>query len=177
MRHSSLLATPDERVNGSSTERRRTIALYINDNGDVGNRHILFLILEIQVYHLHQDIHRRLQLVGSLGLVLYRRADDDVSSHLTGYVGRIVVLHATIHQHFVAHPDRREDTRYSHTGAHSPTEDTAMENVFGIVGNIGRHTSELDGKGIEVDGVVVRIGQTLQQLTDSDTREKTTLRS
>ena len=52
-----------------------------------------------------------------------------------------------------------------------------MENVFGVVGNIGRHTSELDGKGIEVDGVVVRKGQTLQQLTDSDAREKTALRS
>ena len=81
----------------------------------VGDGEILvILVFAVDINNLAEDAHGSTQILGILRRTLNGDADDDVGPHLTGDVGRIVVAQATVNQHLIANPDRRESCRNGH---------------------------------------------------------------
>ena len=151
----------------------RAIASSVDADGNVGDGEvILIFVLTVDVDNLRDDSACGTDVVGRFLLALHGDTDDIVSAHLTGNVGREIVAEATVDEHHVAHPDRRECSRDGHTGTHSYAEHTAMEVVLGVVNDIGSHTGKRDGKGVEVDGVIIRCRERIEERIDILTDDK-----
>ena len=124
----------------------------------VGNGEVLVeLVLTVHVDNLAEDAHRASQLICVLGCSLYGYTDNNLSTHLTGNVGRIVVFQTTIDQHFVADSHGCEGGRNGHRGTHGLRQPAAVEIDLAVVDDVCSHT----GKGNrKVAGEVNRIGVT-----------------
>ena len=173
MAHGLFLAAADEGVNGCMGKGSGAVASSVDADRDVGDGEVfLIFVLTVNVDNLRDDSACGTDVVGRLLLALHGDTDDIVSAHLTGNVGREIVAEATVDEHHVAHPDRRECSRDGHTGTHSYAEHTAMEVVLGVVNDIGGHTGKRDGKGVEVDGVVVGCRERIEERIDILTDDK-----
>ncbi len=78
-------------------ETGRAIALRVHLQVEVGDGQVLFVfVLTVHIHNLTDDAHRTANVVGGLGRSLHGDADDDVGAHLSGNVGRIVVLQTSV---------------------------------------------------------------------------------
>ena len=141
----------------------------------VGDGKVLVeFVLTVHVHDLADDTHCATHVLGRLRRTLHRHADDDVGTHLTGEVCRIVVLQTTVHQHLVAESDGREGGWDGHRGAHGLRQASAVE-VHLIVGDDVRcRTGKGDGQvACEVERIGVshaELGEQFGQvLTPDDT--------
>ena len=103
-----------------------------------------------------------------VGHVLVRQFDsyDDVGAHLLGYVGRIVVAHAAVHEDLAVGPDGSEYARYGHGGAQGGVE-LAFVPEKGLAGNHFRGYAEIrDGECGEVDIVLITYRQPAEDVVD-----------
>ena len=96
----SLLTTAYEGIDGGSIKTGSTVVMGIHRYIHIGNLHVFIIfILRIVVDNPFQDARRRSKIIGALILIRHSDADDDIGSHLTGHVGRIVITHATVDKH------------------------------------------------------------------------------
>ena len=97
-------------------------------------------------------------------VVLHIHADDNIGSHLPGYIYRIVVNGSAVHQYHRVQTDGGEDCRDSHTRAHGRGQYPAVEDYFLAAGHIFGYTGKGDGQFVEVDGVMVADSQSAKQV-------------
>ena len=125
---------------------------------------ILFeFILRIEINDLRQDAKSSVQIGRRLGSIGNGHTDDDIGTHLLGNVGGEVITHTAVNKYQTVDTYRREDSWDRHRGSHSLWQMAAMEIHLGITGQIGSHTGERNGQGIEVKRVVIPCTEFLQQ--------------
>ena len=121
----------------------------------VGDTEVLLkFILTVHVDYLAQNAHSANQILGLFWCTLHGNADDNLCTHFSGDVGRIVILQATINQYFIANPYWRECRWYSHRCAHSLRQSAAMKINLTIINDVGCYTSKRNRK---IAGKVERI--------------------
>ena len=162
--HGLLLTTAHQGVDGCQRETGGVVALGVYRQMQVGDGEVLVeFVLTVHVHDLADDAHCATHVLGRLRRTLHRHADDDVGSHLTGEVCRIVVLQTTVHQHLVTQSHRREGSGDGHRGAHSLWQPSAVEVHLFVGDDVRRRTSKGDG---QVVGEVERIGVAHAELVE-----------
>ena len=103
--HGLLLASTDECVDGCLGKAGRAIALRIDLQVQVGDGEVLLeFILTVHVNNLAENAHRATHVLRTFGGTLHGDTDDDLSAHLAGKIGRVIVFQATVYQHLVTDP-------------------------------------------------------------------------
>ena len=173
--HGLLLTTAHQRVDGCERETGGVVALRVHSQMQVGDGEVLVeFVLTVHIHDLADDAHRTTHVLGCLRCALHGHADNDVGTHLTGEVCRIVVLQTTIDEHLVAESHRRESGWDGHRGTHGLWQAAAVE-VHLIVGDDVRcRTGKGDGQvACEVERVGVSHAELSEQfgqvLTPDDT--------
>ena len=165
----SLFAPVHQSIERGNIETCSRIPLHIHLDIDSGQFDILFVSgLPGQIDNLIEDFTEVVQFIGSPEIILHIDTDNDISSHGTGYVGREIIFHATVHKNLITQAHRSEYAGNSHTGAHGGSQHSVMKYNFISVYYILRDTGKRDRQFIEVDGVVItdcqfrkKIGQIL----------------
>ena len=125
MFHGFILTSLDEFVDGVICETGSIEPLCVHTDRHIGDSQVLIIfVLTVHINDLAQDANCMPQIITRLGCTLHRHTNDDVGTHFTGDVGRVVVPQTTIHQHFVANAYRGESRRNRHRCAHSLWQNT-----------------------------------------------------
>ena len=133
---------------------------------EIGDGQILVvLVLTVHVNNLTNDVHRALHVFGGLRRSLHGDTDNDISTHLAGDVGRIVILQSTIHEHLITQSHRRECSGDSHRGTHSLRQPPAVEIVLAVVDDVRSHTGKGNTQILrEVERISIARAEMLEQL-------------
>ena len=113
-----LPASVNDDVNAFGIEAHHVVLFQIRLDGHVRNTDIVLISSPSEhVNALGDDVSQIVEpaVVAETGREVH--ADDDVGTHFFRQVRRIVVPHATVHQHHTVHLDRSEYARNGHRGA------------------------------------------------------------
>ena len=119
-----------------------------------------------KVHELTQDSGSGFEFVGRFQFALYIHADDDIRTHLSGDVHRIVVYHTSVDKHHAIETHGSEHTGDGHTGTHGGREDSLVEHIFLALHDVLGHASIGDRQAIEVDGIVITQGEFAKEVRD-----------
>ena len=164
MRHGSLLATAYQRIDSLGRETDGAVWTRIDHHQEVGHCHILFNLVarahtDIKAHHIEGCCH--LVRIGFIAEETH--ADDIISTHLLGQIGRIIVLHTTVGQNHIAFSHWRKSGRYRHRCTHGLGKMTAMKIIFLIRNDIGGRTGKSTRQSVEVDAVTISFGQAIKE--------------
>ena len=165
--HGSFLASLNERIDCCGREACCSVAFSIDWDIDVGIFLVSLVELHaVEVEHAHHDVECAVgELIFCHGSHKVN-ADDNVGTHISCHIHRIVIDHKAIDEGSIAHLDRSKHRWDGHAASHSRDEIALVEHMFLARDGIGSYACEADRELAEVAVVGQSVGEMIEQQRD-----------